>query len=405
MDLAQDVERVLQDSVARRERILLDAYMAENGDTRHPLVALNEHMIITNATAARLLDSVDQAMLWEHACRLIQQRRAEPHPMVLTDGAVVSVACREVLDAAETIGAVLKIRPAREPRVHRSRADPMPVLGRLAGKGRRWRETCLQAQQAGSGWAMIAGERGTGKLAVAQAMAGDAPVQVIDAAEAAAAGARDWLRELREHLALASPGTVLVIRHADDLDLSAATAAAGLLRDHRDGPVRVIATASRRARHGSPDPLLAEFASVIDVPPLRDRLEDLPALLDTLTYAACGYSGHGARQIHWVTDTVQALTRLDWPGNVASLEALVRELVRANQTGYISANDLPPDVLAQASRRKLAGLEQAEATAIIEALRAAGGNKNRAADNLGIARSTLYRKMRALGLNLSTMTF
>lgn len=75
-----------------------------------------------------------------------------------------------------------------------------------------------------------------------------------------------------------------------------------------------------------------------------------------------------------MTNAVQALTRLPWPGNVASLEALVREVVHVSRTGYISANDLPPDVVAQASRRKLPGLEQAEATAIIEALRAAGGN-------------------------------
>jgi DNA-binding NtrC family response regulator len=198
---------------------------------------------------------------------------------------------------------------------------------------------------------------------------------------------------------------VLVIRHADDLDLSMAASARSLLREDRDVPVRVIATASRRAKHGSADPLLAEFTSVIDVPPLRDRLEDLPALLDALTAAACGFPGQRASRIHWVTDAVQALTRLHWAGNVASLEALVHEVVHANRTGYISANDLPPDVVALASRRKLAGLEQAEATAIIEALRAAGGNKNRAADSLGIARSTLYRKTRALGIDLSTMTF
>jgi transcriptional regulator of acetoin/glycerol metabolism len=105
-------------------------------------------------------------------------------------------------------------------------------------------------------------------------------------------------------------------------------------------------------------------------------------------------------------DAVQALSRLDWPGNVAALEALVRRLVAHRRGGgYVGAGDLPADVVAGTARRRLAALEQAEAKAILEAMRAAGGNKQRAAESLGIARSTLYRKVRALGLDLSATAF
>jgi hypothetical protein len=55
--------------------------------------------------------------------------------------------------------------------------------------------------------------------------------------------------------------------------------------------------------------------------------------------------------------------------------------------------------------RPLARLEQAEARAIMTAVREAGGNKHRAAESLGIARSTLYRKVRALGIDLSTSMY
>jgi transcriptional regulator of acetoin/glycerol metabolism len=61
--------------------------------------------------------------------------------------------------------------------------------------------------------------------------------------------------------------------------------------------------------------------------------------------------------------------------------------------------------VARASRRPLARLEQAEARAIMTALREAGGNKHRAAESLGIARSTLYRKVRALGIDLSASVY
>ncbi|HKT58832.1 MAG TPA: helix-turn-helix domain-containing protein, partial [Gemmatimonadales bacterium] len=67
--------------------------------------------------------------------------------------------------------------------------------------------------------------------------------------------------------------------------------------------------------------------------------------------------------------------------------------------------DLPPEYVARAARRQLAALEQIEAQTIVRALREAGGNKHQAALALGIARSTLYRKIRALGLDLSASIY
>ncbi|WP_101833951.1 helix-turn-helix domain-containing protein [Frankia canadensis] len=60
---------------------------------------------------------------------------------------------------------------------------------------------------------------------------------------------------------------------------------------------------------------------------------------------------------------------------------------------------------ARAARRQLHGLERVEAQAILQALAEAAGNKKVAADALGIARLTLYRKVRAFGVDLSGHTF
>jgi sigma-54 dependent transcriptional regulator, acetoin dehydrogenase operon transcriptional activator AcoR len=149
------------------------------------------------------------------------------------------------------------------------------------------------------------------------------------------------------------------------------------------------------------NPLLDTFGDVLTVPPLRERLEDLPALVAKLTERTSCSRG----SVRWMPDALQVLGRLPWPGNVASLESLVRQVASRCSTGYVGAADLPAEVVAQASRRPLAKLEHAEARAIMEALRSAGGNKHRAAESLGIARSTLYRKVRALGLDLSTTAF
>ena len=65
----------------------------------------------------------------------------------------------------------------------------------------------------------------------------------------------------------------------------------------------------------------------------------------------------------------------------------------------------PPALLAKAAPRRLTAIEHAELEAISEALDAAGGNKRDAARRLGIARSTLYRKLRAYGLDLDRTAF
>ncbi|MFE3188460.1 sigma-54-dependent Fis family transcriptional regulator [Nocardia sp. NPDC059240] len=400
-ELAAEVQRRLLESSSTRERLLLEAFLAENRDVRHPLIVLDEQTIITNATAARVLASVDQARLWEHAAQAIRQRNTESQ-MVMTDGSAVSVTCHEVNDGTGAIGAVLKVRLIEE---RKTACDTPSNLEGLAGTGLRWRELGQRVRRTGVEWALITGERGTGRLAVARAMAEGAEVHVIDAIEASAQGPQHWLARLDELVATAEPESVVVVRHVDELDWGTAAVAAGLIERCRALRIRVLATARERADQLAPNGLLDLFTAWIEVPPLRDRFEDLPVLLESLTAAVLEQSGRQSKPVRWMPDAVQTLTRLEWHSNIASLRILVRDVLRDNRNGYISARDLPANVVAAASRRKLIGLELVEATTIIAAMREAGGNKNRAADALGIARSTLYRKVRALGIDLSTMAF
>ncbi|MFE3001005.1 sigma-54-dependent Fis family transcriptional regulator [Nocardia sp. NPDC059246] len=403
-DLASEVQRRLLEASSARERLLFEAYLAENRDVRHPVIVLDEQTIITNATAARVLASVDQARLWEHAARAIRQRNTESQ-MVMTDGTAVSVACREVNDGTGAIGAVLKVRPVEERQAGPGVVRTTATLEGLAGNGLRWRELCHQVRRSGAEWTLITGERGTGRLAVARAMARDAQLHVLDAVGVSAEGPQRWLVKLDELVAAAEPDSVVVIRHVDELDWGTATVAAGQIERCRALRVRVVATARSRVDQLAPNGLLDLFTASIEVPPLRDRFEDLPVLLEALTAAVLDQSGKQSKPVRWMPDAVQTLTRLEWPCNIASLRILVRDVLRDNRSGYVSARDLPANVVAAASRRKLVGLELVEATTIIAAMREAGGNKNRAADALGIARSTLYRKVRALGIDLSTMAF
>lgn len=403
IEIVNHVHEALRDAASRRERLLLDSYLAHNRDARHPLVTLDRHTIINNAAAARLVSGADQALLWEHASREMRDGEGALRSLTLADGHRVAVETRPVRDGAEVVGAVLLLRPDAE-RVGggRSTALRATALPGLVGSSPRWRRLCGQVAQRGDAdRVLVVGEPGSGRLSVARAIAPVGPLRVVDAADAGTAtSVEDWAHAVESEID--GPEEVLVLRHVDQLDPGLARTTERAVR-RRPSARPVLATSEVGPTVDAVGgPLLDTFPDVLEVPALRDRIEDLPALLAELTRRAAGE----AAEVSWMPDAVQALSRLDWPGNVAALEVLVRRLVpRCRGRAYIGASDLPADLAARAARRPLAMLEQVEARTIMQALREADGNKFRAAESLGIARSTLYRKVKALGLDLSSVTF
>jgi transcriptional regulator of acetoin/glycerol metabolism len=401
MELADEAQNALRENASRRERLLLDSYLAHNRDVRHPLVTLDRSTIITNAAAARLLGDVDQPMLWEHAACAMKDGAAAPREVVLSNGRSVVIDTRPVNDGSDVIGAVLKIKETPLPPAQRRTASADQPLGLpgLVGKSRQWTQLCAQAGRLGQAdRILVVGEAGTGRRAVATAIAADGPVRVVDAADIDILGFPRWLQDIG--LALDGPAETLVLAHLHLLDPRQASATDRTLRRC---PIRRVIGTSEFGPNGTDasNPLLDTFVHVLEVPPLRERLEDLALLVATLSKRWADDDV----VVRWMPDAIQALSRLDWSGNIASLESLVRRLVLKCRNGYVGAADLPADVVAQTTRRPYAMLEHAEARAIMQALEAAHGNKHKAAEALGIARSTLYRKVRVLGLDLSTAAF
>ncbi|MCW2583829.1 MAG: Fis family transcriptional regulator [Klenkia sp.] len=404
MELATEVQRCLRQSATRTEQLLLDAYLDHDRDARHPLVVLDQRTIITNTAAARLLGNVDQAVLWEHASRAVMDRH-DPGVVQLGNGTRVTIVVHPVVDGGMPVGAVLKLRRELEPAPRRRAVEPAPALSGLVGRSSAWRTLCSQALHARSARSvLVVGEPGTGRLAVARAIAPAGPVrveQVPGPGELARPDGMDrWLTTVES--VVGDPTETLVLRHVDRLEPGAAEATREALGRRPPGGMVVATSASGRFTADGEHPLLGSFEEVVEVPALRDRMEDVPLLLAALAEEAAA----GGPVVHWMPDAVQALGRLPWQGNTAALEALVRRVVaRRPRGGPVTAADLPPDLVARTSRRRLARMEQAEALAITRALQDAGGNKYRAAESLGIARSTLYRKVRALGIDLSTVTW
>ena len=87
-----------------------------------------------------------------------------------------------------------------------------------------------------------------------------------------------------------------------------------------------------------------------------------------------------------------------WPGNISELEDVLRYVVARKPLGEVQPPDLP-SLCFKSQARRMSMLEAAQCDAIIQALYESNGNRYKAAAMLGIARSSLYRKIDAFGIS------
>ncbi|MDI6909215.1 helix-turn-helix domain-containing protein [Nocardioides sp.] len=399
-ELVSGVEHDLLRRARRSEHVLMERFLQERSDSRHAVVALSAQIIITNAAAARMVGVEEQSRLWEHARQVVADNRGGPTTLEVGQGRSLSVECEPVTDGDETVGVVMRWRRATHP-VAVDVQGPAPLLEGLAGRGARWRAMSARLASAGQVPTLLVGERGTGKTAVARSLAGELRLMEIDVADLDSVGEQVWCHQIWTSARWAE---VVLVRHLEQLTPETAARVMTMLGELSSG-VRVVATMrSGVVADASANAILDVFSMVVTVPPLRERIEDIPDLVRALT-AKCISDDPSLSSTQWMTDALQTLTRLDWPGNVSSLESLVRRVLGQVRTGYVTARDLPAAVATNASRRKLSALDRLEAQAILQAIHDANGNKLAAAESLGIARSTLYRKLRAFGIDLSSSTF
>ncbi|HXE79220.1 MAG TPA: sigma 54-interacting transcriptional regulator, partial [Vicinamibacterales bacterium] len=138
----------------------------------------------------------------------------------------------------------------------------------------------------------------------------------------------------------------------------------------------------------------------LTIPPLRDRPEDIPLLAQHLWRSAAARVGSRAVLGGGV---MAALARYDWPGNVRELQNVLAALaVSAPKRGVVSAGSLPATLAANAVRGSARTLEEArrlfEERYVRAALARAGGDRGRAAAELGVTRQGLAKLMGRLGV-------
>lgn len=135
------------------------------------------------------------------------------------------------------------------------------------------------------------------------------------------------------------------------------------------------------------------------LPPLRERREDIPLLVE---FFLGKYNQKMSARAVLAEGVIERVQAYDFPGNVRELENMVEQAVALSSGGVITLDDILPEVApveAPNPDRSLAAIvDEAERKAVSEALRAAGGNRERAAEMLGISATTLWRKMTRLGV-------
>lgn len=140
---------------------------------------------------------------------------------------------------------------------------------------------------------------------------------------------------------------------------------------------------------------LAVFS--VEMPPLRDRKEDIVPLAETLLRQIAHDLGHPKLSLDAATAAL--LVRAEWPGNVRELRNALERAAILCDAGTIREGDLHLESLLEAPSPSAGRLEDLEVDAIRAALIEVGGNRRKAADRLGIGLRTLYEKLKRHGIS------
>ncbi len=146
------------------------------------------------------------------------------------------------------------------------------------------------------------------------------------------------------------------------------------------------------------------FVVAIHMPPLRERKEDIPLMLDTF---ANEFAAEAGKELQGFSDkALNILLAYDWPGNVRELRNCVERMVVMTRGHLLDEDSIPvhirESVVPGAVKRPVLtsslNLEANEKALIIKALDETGGNRTKAAELLGISRRTMHRKLHQYGL-------
>ncbi len=329
-------------------------------------------------------------------------------------------------------GIVLILHDISEIRKLQMRFEDHPAYHRLIGRNQRMQEIYTLIRKVASAEApvLIEGESGSGKGLIAEAIhhlssRRDGPFVKVNCSalseslleselfghvKGAFTGA---IRDRVGRFEVANRGTIFL----DEIGEIPASTQIKLLTTLQDKiiervgdttsvkvDVRIVSATNRRLKELVEEKVFREDLYYrlkvvrIEAPPLRERADDIPLLVSHFVERQRKETG---KSISAVTDeAMRCLVRYRWPGNVRELENAIAQAFVLAEREVITPDDLPEELHAPPPlSRSSSGLPSDERQMIIDALARAKGKKGEAARSLDMDRTTLWRKMKTLGID------
>lgn len=376
---AEDIQVRLLESSRASDTQLFRAFQ-EAGRTGRPVIGLNDNVMLASNAALGLVDDIDVPMLRELASGPLSASGEAARTVRLLSGTQLDLQLARLPELSA--GAIIWLTPRRRP-------APAKAAKPLTG-GTRY-----EVPQDGGGPAVavtsfpkiyVGGEAGTGRTTTAHTLAQGRPLTSLDARESLA-GSERWARKLAS--AAKEKNNCLVVESVHVLPPDLIEFAERVLEDTPDKPI-ILTGHPATWLPLSMRNLLGKCDEVISLTPLHVRRDDIPALAESMISAID--PDHDRRLS---PAAARILMAQPWPGNLSEMKKVLQAAASQRTFGAIEVGDLPAKYRSRPTH-SLAGREQAERDAIIDALRRFNDNKTHTAKHLGITRTTLYNRIRAL---------
>jgi transcriptional regulator of acetoin/glycerol metabolism len=395
---AADIGRNLLLDRCQAKQALFETFLKADLRPRQAVMAVGDSLTV-NQRAQQLFGPAEQFAIHQHALFLMTRRDQVSESFALESGRRVRLRGTRVLVGDEVAGLVLLLDDEPE-RKHAVRGAPgadgggrRPVCPAADGRSPGWTSACAEIEAAlrRRDRLLVMGEQGTGKRTLVtelfhrahpagHVVAGDVP-QVLREAQLPTAGT-------------AAAPTLVVLGHLDRISADEV----GHLRAYLasvDRSGHLVAATLHDASLGADLPFqaaLGDFEQAVTLPPLRFRADDLPLVVGRILSELAP-----DRRVRLHPETSRLIGHHGWPGNVRQLREALQAALLRRPVGEIGPADLP-GWCRTAGTRTLTPIETAERDAIVAALQQCGGNRTHAAASLGMARSSLYRKIRAFAI-------
>lgn len=450
---AKDISRNLLLDRSQAQQALFETYVrADARATRQAVFAFGESTSMLNAAAEGLFSGEEQRAIRRHASFVMTRRDRASDTIELSSGRRIRLRGTRILAGGQTAGLVVIVevldpaipRPSeptspggldsspvstvgdaraggdgapggeaftieRLPDVAVAAPDPRarklvddlrrPYVPIVDGRAPAWRRAGeqLRAALANGEPTIVLGETGSGKFTlVAEVFHATHPSgrsMTIDPAQLDDAAPVDL-----DTLPTSHQPTLCIVPNIDQATPAGVAVLNRLLPvlAGTGGRVSVAVTLSD-ARLDADLPfraLLDHFTTAVTVPPLRSRPEDLDTIVTRLLSQLAPN-----RRVRLSPQAHRTIARYAWPRNVTQLREALEHALTHRPVGEIRAEDLP-SYCHTSKDRPLTPLETAERDAITAALHASLGNRQAAAHQLGVSRSSLYRKLHRYGITL-----